>query len=61
MAYLLVTEVALDGSPTTPWVWAARPPHDRGAALCTGLVFVAGTVAITLLGPRTTARDSSPQ
>src|SRR5262249_51838397 len=25
MAYLLVTEVALNGHPTTPWVWAARP------------------------------------
>jgi hypothetical protein len=52
MAYLLVTEVALSGHPTTPWVWAARPPHDHGAALCAGVVFAAGTVAIALLGAR---------
>jgi len=52
MAYLLVTEVALGGHPTTPWVWAAHPPHDRGAALCASVVFVAGAVAITVLGAR---------
>ena len=52
MAYLLVTEVALTGDPTTPWVWAGRPTHDLGAALCAGAVFIAGTVAITLLGAR---------
>ena len=52
MAYLLITEVALNGDTTTPWVWAARPPHDHGAALCAGLVFAAGTVAITALGSR---------
>lgn len=52
MAYLLVTEVALDGNPTTPWIWAGRPPHDHGAALCAGAVFVAGIVAVTVLGGR---------
>ena len=52
MAYLVVTEVALQGNPTTPWVWPARPPHDLGAALCAAGVFAAGAVLITLRGPR---------
>jgi hypothetical protein len=55
MAYLLITEVTLNANPTTPWIWAARPPHDLGAALCAGGVFVAGLVAVTIFG----ARDSS--
>jgi hypothetical protein len=52
MSYLLVTEATLNANPTTPWIWAARPSHDHGAALCAGLVLVAGTVAITVLGTR---------
>jgi hypothetical protein len=52
MAYLLVTEVAPGGNPTTPWVWAARPPHDRGAAICAALVFAAGITVITVRGAR---------
>ncbi|HKD98906.1 MAG TPA: hypothetical protein VKB69_15120 [Micromonosporaceae bacterium] len=60
MAYLLVTEVALNGHPTTPWVWAARPPHDHGAALCAALVFVAGCLAIALLGPRDAGGNAAP-
>jgi hypothetical protein len=52
MAYLLVTEVALNAYPTTPWVWAARPPLDHGAALCASAAFLVGAVAITLFGPR---------
>jgi hypothetical protein len=55
MAYLLVTEVALTGHPTTPWIWAGRPPGDLGAALCAAAVFAAGVIAITVAG----ARDSS--
>jgi hypothetical protein len=58
MAYLLVTEVALQGPiPTTPWVWPARPSHDLGAALCAGGVFAAGVVLITLRGARESLRD----
>jgi hypothetical protein len=57
MAYLLVTEVALGGHPTTPWVWAARPPHDRGAAICAALVFAAGITVITVRGARDSARE----
>jgi hypothetical protein len=52
LAYLLVTEVALTGHPTTPWVWAARPPGDLGAALCAAAVFAAGVAAVAVLGAR---------
>ena len=61
MAYLLVTEVALGGHPTTPWVWAARPTHDHGAALCAATVFVAGVVAVSLLGARHVGSRDDPQ
>jgi len=37
---------------TTPWIWSARPPHDLGAALCAGLVFIAGVSVITTRGAR---------
>jgi hypothetical protein len=57
MAYLLLTEGALAGSWSTPWIWPARPPHDLGGALCASVVFAAGIIAITLPGPRDTARD----
>jgi hypothetical protein len=60
-AYLVVTEVALTGNPTTPWVWAARPPHDLGGALCAALVFAAGTAAITLFGARDSGRYPTPE
>jgi hypothetical protein len=56
MAYLLITETALNGAPTTPWVWPARPPHDVGAALCASAVFAAGIVAVTVLGARDPGR-----
>ena len=58
MAYVLVTEVALQGPiPTTPWVWPARPPDDLGAALCAAGVYAAGIVLITLRGARESLRD----
>jgi hypothetical protein len=58
MAYLLITEVALTGDPTTPWVWAARPTHDLGGALCAGLVFIVGIIAATALGSRDVGRHA---
>ncbi|MFY9927518.1 MAG: hypothetical protein WAK82_05900, partial [Streptosporangiaceae bacterium] len=61
LAYLLVTEVALTGNPTTPWVWAARPPHDLGGALCAALLFAAGTAAVTLFGARDSGRHAAPE
>jgi hypothetical protein len=58
IGYLAVTLPALAGPWTTPWLWPARPPHDRGAAICAGLVLAAGLVAITLRGARdAAARD----
>jgi hypothetical protein len=57
LAYLLVTEVALTGKPTTPWIWAGRPTHDLGAALCAAAVLAAGLALITLRGARVSARD----
>jgi hypothetical protein len=53
-AYLVVTLHALQAAWTTPWVWPARPPHDRGAALCAALVLAAGVVVITVRGARDT-------
>jgi hypothetical protein len=55
-AYLVVTLQALEAAWTTPWIWPARPPHDRGAALCAAVVFAAGVVVITVRGTRDTAR-----
>jgi len=57
MAYLVLTETALAGNVTTPWVWPARPPHDLGGALCAAIVFAAGTLLITVCGAREAVRD----
>ena len=57
MAYLVVAELALTGSWTTPWIWPARPPHDAGAAVCAALVFAAGAAAITVWGARVPAGE----
>jgi hypothetical protein len=35
---------------TTPWIWPSRPGDDLGAALCAGLVFLAGIAVITVRG-----------
>jgi Gill-associated viral 3C-like peptidase len=37
---------------TTPWLWPARPPHDLGAAICAGVVFVCGLAVTTVRGAR---------
>jgi hypothetical protein len=57
VAYMLMAEFGLHYAWTTPWIWPARPPHDRGAAICAALVFVAGIVAITVRGARDSARE----
>jgi hypothetical protein len=57
MAYLVVTEYALIESWTTPWTWPARPPADRGAAICAALVFAAGIAVTTARGARDTAGE----
>jgi hypothetical protein len=61
MAYLLVTEVALTGTTTTPWVWPAHPVQDRGAAICASLVYAAGVAVITVRGTRNSGRGPSPE
>ena len=58
MAFLLITEGALAHRSVTPWVWAARPPHDRGGAICACLVFAVGLALITVSGPRESGRES---
>lgn len=57
MAYMVVAEFAILESWTTPLVWPARPPHDRGAAICATLVFAVGLAAVTIWGARDSARD----
>jgi hypothetical protein len=42
---------------TTPWIWPARPPHDLGAAICAGLVFIVGLAVITMRGARDPAGE----
>jgi hypothetical protein len=42
---------------TTPWIWAARPPHDLGAAICAGLVFTAGMAVFAVRGARDPAGE----
>jgi len=56
MAYWLITEAALAAGWTTPWIWPARPPHDRGAAICASAVFAAGIVAVMVFGARDPGR-----
>jgi len=57
MAYLVVAEIALTSAWTTPWTWAARPPHDLGAGICAALAFAAGAAVITIRGARDSARE----
>jgi hypothetical protein len=52
LAYLAITVPTLTRAWTTPWLWADRPPHDRGAAICAAVVFIAGITAITIRGAR---------
>jgi hypothetical protein len=52
MAYLVITEGALAHRLTTPWIWAAYPPHNVGATLCAALIFAAGLVVVTVRGDR---------
>ncbi len=42
---------------TSPWIWPARPPDDRGAAICAALVFAAGVALIAARGARDSVRD----
>ncbi len=57
MAYLVLTESALAAGAATPWVWPARPPLDRGGAICACLVFAAGLIVVTVRGVGESVRD----
>jgi hypothetical protein len=57
VAYLGITMPALGGGWTTPWTWPARPPHDRGAAICAALAFAIGLMLVTVRGARDSLRD----
>jgi hypothetical protein len=52
IGYLAITLPTLAGHWTTPWLWPARPPYDRGAAICAGLIFAAGLAVVTVRGAR---------
>jgi hypothetical protein len=61
-AYLMIAVYALytqwhGPALTTPWIWPARPTHDAGAAICAGLVFVAGMAVIAVRGAHDAASD----
>jgi hypothetical protein len=53
----VVAELALVNAWVTPWTWPARPPHDRGAAICAAVVLAAGLVVTTARGARDSARE----
>ena len=55
LAYTVVAEYALTARWTSPLIWPARPPHDWGAAICAGAVFIAGTTVIATRGAREAA------
>jgi len=57
VAYLGVSVAALAGRWTTPWAWPARPPQDRGAAICAAAVFVAGVAVVVARGARGAAAE----
>jgi hypothetical protein len=60
LAYLLISEGALAHHSATPWIWPARPPQNRGSAICACLVITAGLVLITVRGPREPGREPGP-
>ena len=57
LGYLAFAQYALLQAWRSPWLWPVRPPADRGAWICAGLVFAAGLLAFTVRGPRTSPAD----
>jgi hypothetical protein len=55
--YWALAEFALAFAWQTPWTWPARPPHDRGAAICAALAFAAGIIVTTVRGARDSTRE----
>ena len=50
LTYLVLSSFPVQRAWTTPWLWPACPAHDRAAAICAVLGFVAGVAAITVRG-----------
>jgi hypothetical protein len=57
MVFALVADYAILEAWTTPWMWPARPPHDRGAAFCAALALALGLAVTTLHGARDPAHE----
>jgi hypothetical protein len=55
----VLAEAALANRLATPWIWPARPPLDRGGAICAYLVFAAGLALITVRGVHESVRDTT--
>jgi hypothetical protein len=58
LGYLAFAQYALNEAWRSPWTWPVRPPADRDAWICAGLVFAAGLAAITVRGARTSLADN---
>jgi len=59
MGYMVFCQYALLEAWRAPWTWPVRPPPDRGAWICASVIFAAGLVLLTILGPRTHPSDDS--
>jgi hypothetical protein len=57
MGYVAFAQYALVEAWRSPWTWPVRPPADRGAWICAGLVFGAGLLAFAVRGARQSIRD----
>lgn len=51
MGYTTFCQYALLEAWTAPSTWPVGPPADRGAWICASLVFTAGLLLFTVLGP----------
>jgi hypothetical protein len=58
LGYVGFAEYALNEAWRNPWTWPVRPPADRGAWICAGLVFAVGLAAVTFRGARTSLADN---
>jgi hypothetical protein len=59
LGYVVFCQYALLEAWRAPWTWPARPPADRGAWICAGIVFAAGLLLFAVRGPRTRLSDDS--
>lgn len=59
MGYMAFCQYALLEAWRAPWTWPDRPPADRGAWICASVVFAAGFLLLTILGPRTRLSDDT--